>query len=230
MDHQASLRKAIMDSNKISESLISLSEVIAKYDVLLASTELTQEQEEMKKELHNTVLTKVREIPLQALTPLIVKRDDIRRDIVLTMSASMVLMVGQVLAAEYNTTLVGLFEILKGSSVDVDNIIVDYVEGIASYIRKVAIHQHNNPFISTDSENNQIIDSEGLRACHEAGGTNTGENYNLNALSSGVDSAIIALHAMKVNPGVIYVMDDITGTRVTMDYSEIDILAEMSTN
>ena len=175
MDHQASLRKAIMDSNKISESLTSLSEVIAKYDVLLASKELTPEQEEMKKELHNTVLTKVREIPLQALTPLIVKRDDIRRDIVLTMSASMVLMVGQVLAAEYNTTLIGLFEILKGTSVDVDNIIVDYVEGIASYIRKVAIHQHNNPFISTDSENNQIIDSEGLRACHEAGGTNTGD-------------------------------------------------------
>ena len=82
MDHQASLRKAIMDSNKISESLTSLSEVIAKYDVLLASTDLTPEQEEMKKELHNTVLTKVREIPLQALTPLIVKRDDIRRDIV----------------------------------------------------------------------------------------------------------------------------------------------------
>lgn len=221
--YKENMDKALSDSKLVSKKIQGIVEIISKYDLLLGVTHPSAEQMEEKNLTHMALIHEFSEMPLQIMTPQVIKRDDDRLDLLILTSASLFMMVGSVLAKEYETTLPGLFEILKGTTSDVDRIVVDYTESVASYIRKVALYQLKNPITIQNESGEMILQPERLDACHAAGGIQSGE-VNMNALSVGINISLNYVYVQKKNPHTIIVIDDITGVEASMDYSKIDML------
>lgn len=221
MTHQEGLRKATQDSVRISGELSKLSLNMIKYDLLLGLETPTEEQVKDKEKYHSEIKAELIKLPINALTPLMITRDEdpVRKDIVLLTSASLMMMVSQTLASEYNTTVPGFFEIIKSDSVDTDRIIIDVTESIASYIKKVSVFQLKNPIVTQKEDGTQVISDELFKGAHASAGVQM-EEINVNALTGGVETAIMGTLTLGFKPGVIYVNDDITGIRVTVDYSQ----------
>ena len=221
-DYETRSKFALRDANIISKTNAELMEVITKLDLMKKLKDPTPEQAEETKLLEDAFFERLKDFPVDILAPMLVNRDDDRKDIIIVTSSSLIFLVSEVLSSDLQVSIPGYIELIKNRTNIYDA--YDFIEGISLYISKVALFQMKNPIVVDG-----IPDPNKIIQAHSAGGKLIGEGqhaFNLNAISAAINAGISALIAMKCNPGMITVIDDICGVPLSMDYTSFDFINE----